>query len=170
MILDILPGSKIYENDKISILAGCPPEIIKFVINKKLKFPEFIILPDSLFKGDVIQCATEFPLYYHLFVLGKFFQGKKLNIIGTKSTVDNNRELLRLTLLGPTKEEYREIGDSSYYEELYNESRYLSVKDKEGKELQIDDFVNFIAFDRNIVEIEGTVIKHIDKNVYEING
>ncbi len=170
MILDILPGSKIYKNDKISILAGCPPEIIKFVINKKLDFPEYIILPDDLFKGDVIQCATEFPLYYHLFVLGKLFQGKKLNILGTKSTIYNNRELLRLTLLGPTKEEYNEIGNSPYFNELYNESRYLAVKNKEGKELQIDDFVNFIPFGSNVVEIGDTIIKHVDKNVYEING
>jgi len=89
-IIDLMPGVKIYKDEKYSILFGCPPEIIKNIMLSNLEFPDYIVLPDRIFHNGVLQNCTEFPLYYFLFVLGNFFKGKKLNILGEKKHIENN--------------------------------------------------------------------------------
>src|SRR3990172_4442751 len=130
--IDVMPGVKVYEGEGFSILFGCPPEIIKYFMLKKMSFPNYVVLPDTLHYRGVLQNATEFVLYYHLFILQNFSKGKKLNILGEAPQVSNNRELLRLALLGPTRDEYSMLtGDTPnpVYEELYRESRAITMKD-----------------------------------------
>jgi len=172
-IINIIPGVKVYKEENFSILFGCPPEIIKYFILRKIPFPDYVVIPDTLHYRGVLQNATEFVLYYHLFVLQNFFKGKKLNILGEPRHANNNRELLRLSLLGPTRAEYEALdpdGSNPYYEDLYRESRALSLKDKSGNELSIDSFVNFFSFKDGALETEHFKLTHSDKNIYEING
>ncbi len=169
-VIDIIPGVKVYQDKDFSILFGCPPEIIKHLIVQNVPFPDYIVIPDTLYRHSVLQNATEFPLYYFLFVQGHFFKGKKLSIIGQSNHIENNRRLLSLTLLGPTKEEYQAIGDSPFFDGLYKESRALSVKDKEGKEIPIDGLVDFLSFQKDKIDTGQFSLSHEDLNVYKVKG
>ncbi len=168
--IDVLPGVKIADNGRISIMFGCPPEIIKTLQVLDIPFPDYIVIPDTIYKYGVVQNSTEFPLYYFVFELQNCFK-KKLGIIGDLESVSNNIELLKLTLLGPSLENYREIGSSRFYNQLYKEARYLSLKNDDGEECAIKDFVDTYVFDDNgTIQIEDITIKHENDNVYSING
>jgi CRP-like cAMP-binding protein len=169
-LLSVQPGVKLYQDEKASVMFGCPPEIIKDLMVQKIGFPDTIVIPDTLFRSGVLQNCTEFPLYYFLFVLGNYSKGNRLTLVGEKEVLDANRELLRLTLLGPTKEEYDSIGPSPYFETLYRESRYLSVKDKSGKEIPIDGFIDFLPFAKGEARNERYSIRHLDRDLYSIGG
>jgi hypothetical protein len=173
-LLKLQPGVAIHQGEGPSVLFGCPPEIIKSLIIRKIEFPQVIVLPDTLFRGGILQNCTEFPLYYFLFVLGNIAKGKKLAIVGEKEVLDANRELLRLTLLGPTEGEYASLGGSPHFKTLYGEARYLSVKDKAGKEIPIDGFIDFIPFVRGEAaggaEGEHWAIRHLDRDLYAVGG
>lgn len=169
-IIDIIPGVKVYKEENFSMLIGCPPEIIKHLILLDISFPDYILLPDTIYKNAVLQNATEFPLYYFLFVQGNYFKGKKLTILGKKEHVDKNHQLLNLTLLGPTKEEFNKLGDSKYFDCLYRESRALSVKDKDNNEIPLDQFVSFIHFENQEIINNDFHLIHKDFNIYQING
>ncbi len=169
-ILDITPGVKVYQTDEYSVLFGCPPEVIKHLMVRNIPFPDYIVIPDTIHFRGVLQNATEFPFYYFLFVLGHFFKGRRLSILGTQEAVRDNRELLRLSLLGPTLEEYAALGDSPYFAQLYAESRALSVKDAAGREVPVDDFVDFRAFENDLIQTPQFLLRRLDRNLYEING
>jgi len=169
-VIDLMPGVKLWKGADASILFGSPPEVIKVLMVKNEPFPENIVLPDTAFRGGVLQNCTEFPLYYYLFVLGNYFKGGKLAIAGEARAVADNRELLRLTLLGPTREEYAELGASPHFDTLYSESRYLAVKDKAGGEVPIDGFIDFVAFKKGSVELRGVTVRHQGHNLYEVGG
>lgn len=167
-VIEVTPGVAVHTGAGKTILFGCPPEVIKHLMLKGLPSPEVIVLPDTPYRFDVLQNCTEFPLYYFLFVQRNFLEGKKLTIVGTPTHLKANRKLLRLTLLGPTRAEYEALGQSPVYDELYREARVLSVKDKTGRELTIDDFVNFIPFKDGVAEIGGFRIEHPGRNVYRV--
>ncbi|MEQ8353658.1 MAG: cyclic nucleotide-binding domain-containing protein [Leptospiraceae bacterium] len=173
-VVDVIPGVKIYEGEHFSVLFGCPPEIIKHLMIKQIPFPDLIIIPDTLHRNGTLQNSTEFPLYNFLFLMGNFQKGVKLNIGGNKRQVKNNRQLLQLSLLGPSVKEYNAIGASKYYQRLYKESRHIAIKDPEGKEISIDGFVDFSFFKDDVLEVSlngrACEIRHRDKNVYEIGG
>ena len=168
--IDIVPGVKIYKEKKYSLLFGCPPEVIKSLIMQKVDFPDYIVLPDIIHHDGVLQNCTEFPLYFYLFAMGKFADGKKLNIVGEPDHLESNKQLLRLTLLGPTLEEYKLIGTSPHFDELYKESRFIGLKGPGGEGLSITDLVNFIPFVNNAADTVDCTIKHKGRNVYEIDG
>ncbi len=174
-VIDVAPGVSVWnsgEAESRNILFGCPPEVIKHLMLKGLPSPDVIVLPDTPYRFDVLQNCTEFPLYSFLFVEGNFFKhGKKLTIVGTPRHLKANRKLLRLTLLGPTRKEYAELGESHWFDELYRESRALSVKNPDGEEYCIDDFVDFVPFQKGVANLDGGVaIEHIGKDRYRVAG
>ncbi|WCL49031.1 cyclic nucleotide-binding domain-containing protein [Leptospira sp. GIMC2001] len=169
--ISVTPGVSVVIREESTILFGCPPEVIKHLINKGIPSPDIIVLPDTPYRFDVLQNCTEFPLYSFLFVDGNFFKGKKLTIIGTPLHLKANRKLLRLTLLGPTPKEYRDLGDNPWFEELHRESRAMAIKDKNGKELTIDDFIDFVPFEKGKARLSnGIVIEHIGTDRFSIDN
>ncbi len=165
----VTPGVAFARTAETNILFGCPPEVIKHLMLRGLGSPEVIILPDTPYRFDVLQNCTEFPLYYFLFVERNFMQGKKLTIVGTPTHLKANRKLLRLTLVGPTRKEYDALGHSPWFDELYRESREISVKNAAGQELSIDDFVDFIPFRNGVAKLKnGTEIIHTGKDRYRL--
>lgn len=168
-VTEVTPGVAFARTAETNILFGCPPEVIKHLMLKGLGSPEVIVLPDTAYRFDVLQNCTEFPLYYFLFVERNFMQGKKLTIVGTPTHLKANRKLLRLTLVGPTRKEYDALGQSPWFDELYREARAISVKNSEGKELSIDDFVDFIPFKNGVARLKnGTEIIHTGKDRYRL--
>jgi CRP-like cAMP-binding protein/phosphoribosyl 1,2-cyclic phosphodiesterase len=169
-LIDIQPGVRICRNEEASALFGCPPEVIKSLMQSGIGFPDAIVLPDTIYRGSVLQNCTEFPLYYFLFVLGNLAAGKRLAIVGERAAVAANRELLRLTLLGPTLEEYAALGESPHFDTLYKEARYLSVKDASGSELPIEGFVDFVPFEGGEARREAWTIRRLGSDLYEMGG
>ena len=169
-IIDIIPGVKVYQTDEYSVLFGCPPEVIKHLMVREIPFPDYIVLPDTIHHDGVLQNATEFPFYYFLFVQGHFFKGRHLTILGTQDAVARNHELLRLSLLGPSMEEYAALGGSPHFEELFAESRALAIKDQQGREIPVEEYVQFRGFEGDRIETGQFALRHLDENVYEING
>lgn len=168
-VIEVAPGVTVCQTENRNLLFGCPPEVIKHLMLKGLPSPDVIILPDTSYRFDVLQNCTEFPLYSFLFVEGHFRSGKKLTIVGTPLHIKANRKLLRLTLLGPTRKEYAELGSSHWFDELYRESRAMAVKDASGKEFSIDDFVDFIPFAQGVATLaDGTRIEHTGKDRYRV--
>ncbi|MBS0619327.1 MAG: cyclic nucleotide-binding domain-containing protein [Spirochaetes bacterium] len=169
-VLEVAPGVSVLKDTQHTLLFGCPPEVIKHLMLKGIGSPDVIVLPDTPYRFDVLQNCTEFPLYYFLFVERNFLSGKKLTIVGMPTQLKANRKLLRLTLLGPTREEYAAWGGSAHFEQLYREARALAVKNKDGVELTIDDFVDFVPF-KNGVAIKGDIrIEHAGRNIYRSGG
>lgn len=169
--IQITRGVEFLNTKYTNILFGCPPEVIKFLHHKGCSSPDVIVLPDTSYKFDVLQNCTEFPLYSFLFVEKNFFNGKKLTIVGTKLQLKANRKLLRMTLLGPTRKEYETLGANYWYNELYQESRAMSLKNSEGVEYTIDDFVEFIPFQEGKANLSnGIVIHHTGTDQYRINN
>ncbi|MEQ9365434.1 MAG: cyclic nucleotide-binding domain-containing protein [Leptospirales bacterium] len=170
-VVEVAPGVSVWNSDDRNILFGCPPEVIKHLMLRGIRSPDVIVLPDTPYRFDVLQNCTEFPLYSFLFVEGNFRNGKKLTIVGTPRHLKANRKLLRLTLLGPTRKEYAALGDSHWFDELYRESRALSVKNAEGRELSIDDFVEFVPFREGVATLpDGLRIEHTGKDRYRVGG
>ena len=168
-VLTIAPGVSLYRTATQKILFGCPPEVIKHLMLKGVGSADVIVLPDTPYRFDVLQNCTEFPLYYFLFVEGNIRNGRKLTIVGTAAHLRANRKLLRLTLLGPTRREYDALGQSPWFDELYREARALSVKAADGRELGIDDFVDFVPFASGVATLpDGTAIAHVGKDRYQI--
>ncbi|MCC5814564.1 MAG: cyclic nucleotide-binding domain-containing protein [Leptospira sp.] len=169
--INIAPGVEVITEPEKTILFGCPPEVIKFLDIHSCPSPDVIVLPDTPYRFNVLQNCTEFPLYSFLFVQQNFFKGKKLSIVGTAAHLRANRKLLRLTLLGPTKKEYDKLGTSPWFQDLFNESRSMALKDKNGNELGIDDFVDFIPFQSGVAHLnDGSKIEHIGTDVYRYNS
>ncbi len=169
-VIEVAPGVSVWRSPEKQILFGCPPEVIKHLMIQNLGSPEIIVLPDTPYRFDTLQNSTEFPLYSFLFVEGNFQKGKKLTIVGTKAYVEANRELLRLTLLGPSKSEYAALGENRWFDELYQEARAIAVKDAAGRELTIDDFVTFIPFEDGKAAVGETWIEHTGIDCYSVGG
>jgi CRP-like cAMP-binding protein len=169
-VIEIVPGVSVFQSEGKTILFGCPPEVIKHLMLKGIESPEVIVLPDTSYRFDTLQNCTEFPLYYFLFVKRNFMAGKRLTIVGTPTHLKANRKLLRLTLLGPTRQEYEDLGYNPNFEALYKEARALAIKDANGKELTIDDFVEFIPFTQGVAETLGLKIIHTGQNTYKIGS
>lgn len=101
----IFPGSIYLTAGEHTLLAGCPPEIIKVLLQKGLRPPDCILLPDKPVNHGESQVAIEFPLYHHLFVGCKPGELRPLHLAGSTRRVTAARELLALTLFGPDTEQ-----------------------------------------------------------------
>lgn len=166
---ELMPGCKLVECGNEIILAGAPPEVIKALMLKDLPQPSSILIPDRLLIGDNLQNCTEFPLYHFLFVSGGLAKNKKLKIIGHHQYLKNNEELLRLTLLGPTKPELDKLGIDDELKEMFiKESDYFALKDKDGKILGINSFIDNYPFDdQGKTQIDGITISRHQYNQFK---
>ena len=84
----IFPGVFYISDREHSLLAGCPPEIVKVLMQRGLKSPQHILLPDYPVSHGESQVAVEFPLYHHLFFGGKLAAGEPLGLIGSARRVE----------------------------------------------------------------------------------
>lgn len=168
-IEEIMKGCKIVLTSVGEIMFGCPSEIVKVLAKEKRNVPSIIVLPAQFYKLGVVQASLEFPLYHFLFVQGKFFQGEKMIIVGTKEQIERIRTILRLTLLGPTEKEMKRWKiDEEEIKYHLSVSNYLALKEKD-KIVKIDEMVDFTVFSKKReVEIEGAIIKNEDENVFTV--
>lgn len=183
---EVLPGAKIYATPLNAILFGCPIEILKFILIQKQSLPSTLVIPDTTIKNNTSQASIEFLIYHFLFIQKGLARNIKMKIYCPSMYIEKIINLLRVTLLGPTKEEIinlksllnlQEEIDLIEMKQIAKECEYFAIKTKEGRILQIEDIVQFISFDigetRTIEEGEQKsnfiTISHFSKNNYEIN-
>ncbi len=145
----VAPGCVHLQRGELAVLFGCPNEILKVILQKQLQMPSAIVLPDTFHKDGSSLVAVEFPFYHFVFIQGALAKGRKMRIFGTRSQCDRVREMLRVTLLGPTDEEMKAWKVApSIRKYLRAELDHLAVKNADGSVKQIDEFIDFVEFDR----------------------
>ncbi len=175
-ISSVAPGCYHLEGPTTSALLGSPPEILKTLLKQKKKIPHVGILPDLAHKNGISQMAFEFLGYWFLFVEQGYQRGEKFRVLGTPDMCRRLYEILRITLLGPTRVEYKKWGLSKNRSDmLVNMAEGMAIK--KGKDVQqVEDLFEFV----HLPEEEGEVvvpifadskdhwIKRLGGNRYEI--
>ncbi len=165
----IFPGSFYISDGDHALLAGCPPEIVKVLLQRGLKAPGHILLPDVPVTGCESQVAVEFPLYYHLFSGASKAGLKPLNLIGSARRVNAAAELLGLSLFGPTAEQMQDWGmPEEQAEALARETRWFAPKGRNGKPLSIDALVSKTILRDDGVDLGWVRIKRLRPNVFQV--
>ena len=165
----IFPGVFYISAGEHSLLAGCPPEIVKVLMQRGLKSPNYILLPDRPVSHGESQVAVEFPLYHHLFVGGKLASGELLGLIGNARRIQAARALLELTLFGPDAKQMAEWEmPSQQAEELARETRSFHLKDKHGKVLPLDSLITTRILEDEPLDLGWAILRRVAVNQFEI--
>ena len=167
----IFPGVFYISSGEHSLMAGCPPEIVKVLMQRGLKSPNFILLPDHPVSHGESQVAVEFPLYHHLFVGGKLASGEPLGLIGSERRIQAARELLELSLFGPDARQMTEWGmPGQQAEELARETRSFHLKDKHGKVFPLDSLITTRVLESEPVDLGWATLRRVAPNCFEISS
>lgn len=169
-VTDVMPGCKISHTSVFEALLGCPSEIVKVLEIKGLGLPDKIFLPALMYQYGIVQAALEFPIFKMLFFKQYYFQGKRPSVFGTAKQIERMRQILRLTLLGPSYEDMDKWGiDKATQIEFRVMSDALAVHKKGTNEVaSIDDLVEFVCFTTDgTLEYQGVKVKILAPNVFE---
>lgn len=162
-------GSRLYEDDHGSVLVGQPPEVLKGLLLHGITNFDTIVLPDIKEKGGSLTNSLEFPLYFFLFVSKGLSQGRKLNLVGERTDISHALRLLRITLLGPTRQELENWRtEVPLRDEWLAASKELALKDKSGNIIEVEDFFNVIPFNNGVATVGKQKITHVDTDVFDI--
>jgi len=168
-------GCQFVHNQTAGILVGCVSEAIKYLAQHKLTSIKLaaIVLSDTAHAHGVSNWALEFPVYKNLFIDSGLQTGRKLAIIGSKKQIARAKAILRTTLLGPTRSQYRkwarEYGvPGSHYRMIMRACDAFALK-KNGAVLQLEDVIEFIPYDndRNAT-LPPFHIQHRGEDVFKI--
>jgi CRP-like cAMP-binding protein len=175
-ITPLVPGCFHLEGPTCSALLGSPPEILKVLLKNKKSVPQVGLLPDVSHRGGVSQMAFEFLGYWFLFVDQGYQKGKKFRILGTPALCDRLYHILRVTLLGPTREELKDWGLSkSRVDTLIKMSEGLALKRGE-KILAVEELFEFIHLPEEddslfvplFADSKEFMIKRLGQNRYQV--
>ncbi len=145
-ITQIVPGCCHLETEDKAALFASPPEIFKFILRAKKKVPQTGILPDISYINGVSQIALEFLGYWFLFVEQGYAKKRRFRIIGTPEMCARVKETLRITLLGPSREEMKRWKLSkTRIEMLAAMMDHMALK-RDDKILQVDELFEFLPF------------------------
>lgn len=178
-------GSTLFSSSLGNILIGCPPEILKALLKHHLPMPDTIVIPGTLHNNASSQACLEFPFYHFLFIQQGLARGKKFKVFAEKVICEKLRNLLRVTLLGPNKNEILtiekkinipELTDKQTIEQIIKETDYLALKKKNGEIYAIDEMIEFIPLkigDKKLIypafeEHPEIAIHRTDKNDFSI--
>lgn len=140
-------GSRLVRDAFEAVLIGQPPEVLKGLLLKKIHRFDTLVLTDCKERDGSLLNNLEFPLYYFLFVGNGLADGRKLNLVGDRENIGRILRLLRLTLLGPTREELEGWGvDANLQHDWLSAARYLAIKNAQGEVRSIEDYFNIIPF------------------------
>lgn len=164
-VLPLFPGVFYISVGSRSLLAGCPPEIVKVLMQRGLRPPNWILLPDKPVSHGESQVAVEFPLYHHLFGGGKLTDGEPLGLLGSERRVKAAHDLLELTLFGPDPEQLTEWGmPAAEAEALARETRSFQLKDKQGKVIPLDAMVRTKVLEDAPVDLGWCCVRRVACN------
>ncbi len=177
LITSVAPGCFHLEGPTSSALLGSPPEVLKALLKQKKKIPHVGLLPDISHKNGVSQMAFEFLGYWFLFIDQGYQLGKRFRVLGTKRMCEKLYDILRITLLGPNRDEMKKWGLSkNRIDMLAKMSEGMAIK-KGIKVLQIEDLFEFVHMPDEEGEVsvpifpdsQDYMIKRMGNNRYEIS-
>jgi hypothetical protein len=164
-------GARLYEDDYGSILFGAPPEVLKGLLLHGISNFDSVVLPDVREKGGSLTNSLEFPLYFFLFVSKGLEQGRKLNLVGDADAISQTLRLLRITLLGPTRDELLNWRtEPELIKEWLAASNELALKDRYGETIPVEDFFNLCPFKDGCATVGDHLITRQSTDVFEINA
>jgi CRP-like cAMP-binding protein len=176
-ISSVAPGCFHLEGPTTSALLGSPPEILKALIKQKKKIPHVGILPDISHRNGISQMAFEFLGYWFLFIDQGYQLGKKFRVLGTKKRCEKLYDILRITLLGPSRNEMKKWGLSkNRIEMLAKMAEGMAIKNG-SQILQIEDLFEFVHMPEEEGEVsvplfsdsKDYLIKRMGGNRYEVS-
>ncbi len=168
-VLTPLPGCCIAQTAAGEIQFGAPSDIIKLLQKKNIEIPSIIVLPDEFFSYGINQASIEFPLYYFLFVKQGFFKNEKFTLIGTKEQLKRVKQVLQLTLLGPTDKQFKDwkIPKAS---SIRKELNFMALKNLDsGKVAKLSDIIQEVPFKDNKAVFNGMTVEKTGKNQFTIH-
>lgn len=164
-------GARLYEDSAGAILFGAPPEVLKGLLLHGISNFDTIVLPDVREKGGSLTNSLEFPLYFFLFVCKGLAQGRRLNLVGDDIAISQTLRLLRITLLGPTREELLDWRtEPELLEEWITAGEELALKDETGKTIPVEEFFNLFPFENGTAHVNEHTIARLDKDVFAIHS
>ncbi len=176
-ISSVAPGCYHLEGPSNSALLGSPPEILKALLKQKKKIPHVGILPDLSHKNGVSQMAFEFLGYWFLFIDQGYQLGKKFRVLGTRKMCEQLYDILRITLLGPSRIDMKKWGlGKARIEMLADMAEGMAIR-KNGEVQPIEDLFEFV----HLPDEEGEVwvpifadsrdylIRRMGNNRYEVS-
>ena len=149
-------ASHLFSGNMGNILIGCPPEILKTLMQQHLPMPDTVVIPGTVVNQFSSLASLEFPFYHFLFIQQGLAQGKKFRVLAKADVAKKLEEMLRMTLIGPSLDESlaveKNLGleeklNKDYLAQVYKESQFLALKNKEGGILNITDLVEFVTFE-----------------------
>ncbi len=177
-IIQLAPGCYHIQGSQDCALVGCPPEVLKALLRAKKKVPHTAVLPDLSHKDGISQMALEFLGYWFLFVEQGYQNGKKFRVLGTKEMCRRLIDVLRVTLLGPSREEMKRwrVGKARS-EMLLKMAEGMALK-RDGEVLQVEDLFDFVHLPEKetkegtalFAETEGYRVRRLGNNRYEVIG
>jgi len=149
-------GSHLFTANLGNVLVGCPPEILKVLMQKHLPMPDTIVIPSNVLQQNSSLASLEFPFYHFLFIQQGLAQGRKFRVLAEKKLCKKLENMLRVTLLGPEVEEALEaerklsiapLMERERLEQVKAEANFLALKNQSGKILEIKDLIQFVPFE-----------------------
>ncbi|MEM7407046.1 MAG: cyclic nucleotide-binding domain-containing protein [Pseudomonadota bacterium] len=166
-----MSGCQVVVSGERTLLFGQPPEVIKSLARHNIHRLDTLVLRDSRASGDVLLNNIEFPLYHFLFISNGLQERRKLRLVGYRAEIEQAVEVLRLTLLGPTRDELIRWGtEAELREEWLNAMHFFALKDASGNPLGIRDFFEFHELDDGPVEVDGLTIAHESWDVFSVTA
>ncbi len=166
-------GSRIIRFGTEAVLIGQPPEVLKGLLLKGIRTFDTLVLTECKERDGSLLNNLEFPLYFFLFMGSGLQQGWKLNLGGDADDLTRMLRLLRLTLLGPAQQELQSWGtDELLQREWLSASRYLALKDAQGKIRDVESFFNLIPFRDGEAQAGSFRVRHegADRYVVEVGA
>lgn len=145
-ITRVVPGCFHVEIGERRALLGAPPEAIKLIQRQGLRAPTVGVLPDVAYVDGVSQVAIEFLAYWHVFFEAGGWH-RPFRVVGTRQMCERVRQILAITLLGPTRGQLKQWKLSrTRIDVLVRMMEHLAIR-RDGRPLGIDDLFELAAFE-----------------------
>ena len=162
-------GCRLVKTQDLSLLFGQPPEALKGLLRHQIDHFDGLVIIDTRERDGSLLNHVEFLLYYFLFELGGYSEGRKLHLIGNETAIRQVKRVLKLCLLGPDPEQLNTWDtDPALAKEWLAVSQDAALKDANQQILTIDDFFQTHVFQEESVSIGGFTLEHTGWDQYTI--
>ncbi|MBT8136561.1 MAG: cyclic nucleotide-binding domain-containing protein [Gammaproteobacteria bacterium] len=169
-VIEVASGARVVVGAADVVLFGQPPEIIKTLLQQKIRGFNALVLTDIREKGGALTNNLEFLLYYFLFLADGFKEGRKLAIAGDRAAISQALRLLRLTLTGPVAAELDAWGtDAELKNEWLQVANALALQDPGGAAIPVEDFFHVRPFDDDVVKLNEFTVRHTGQDRYDVS-
>ncbi|MDG1444544.1 MAG: cyclic nucleotide-binding domain-containing protein [Pseudomonadales bacterium] len=164
-------SSRVVQDQKTVVLVGQPPEILKNLLQNGISSFDAMLLTDSREKDGSLLNNLEFPFYFFVFVARGLAEGRKLTLVGNEADVSHALRLMRITLMGPTRQELTDWGtDEALKEEWLGVSEALALKADDGQTIAVEDFFEIAQFKEGIAQVGSMKIQHLSHDHYRFSN